>query len=68
MNRYGKGQRGICGEHLYAYFWEDCHDGLNDVIMQIIDVTDVRDPTRREAFWIEKRKCYEPLGLNVLEV
>ena len=22
MNRYGKGQRGICGEHLYAHFFE----------------------------------------------
>ena len=37
-------------------------------MMQTIDVTDVRDPTYREALWIEKLKCYTPLGLNALEM
>ena len=68
LNEYGKGQRDICGEHLYAHFWEDRHGGLNDVMVQIIDATDVRDRTYREAFWIEKSKCCTPLGLNVLEI
>ena len=28
----GVGQRGICGEHLYAdHFWENDHKGLDDV-------------------------------------
>ena len=63
-----EGQRGICGEHLYAHFWEDDHGGLNDVMVQIIDITDARDPTYREAFRIEKLKCYTPLGLNLVEM
>ena len=65
LNRYRKGQRDICGEHLYADFWEDGHGGFNDVMMPVIVVTDVRDPTYMEAFWIENLKCYTPLGLNV---
>ena len=40
LNWYGKRRRGICGEHLYAHFWEDGHGGLNDVMVQIIDITD----------------------------
>ena len=66
--RYERGQRGICGEHLYARFLEDRHIDLEDLSVKIIDVTDVRDPTARESFWIEKLKCYAPLGLNVMEV
>ena len=68
LRRYERRQRGICGKHLYAYFFEDEHIGLGDVSVKIIDVTDVRDPTVREGFWIEKLKCYAPLGLNVMEV
>ena len=44
------------------------HIGMKDLSVKIIDVTDVRDPTAREGFWIEKLKCYTPLGLNVMEV
>ena len=61
-------RRGICGEHLYAHFFEDEHIGLGDVSVKIIDVTDVRDPAVREGFWIEKLKCDAPLELNVMEV
>ena len=31
-------------------------------------VTDIRDPTVMESFWIDKLKCYAPPGLNVREV
>ena len=67
-NRYGGGQKGICGEHLYAHFWENDHKGLDDVCVQVIDVTDIRDPTCREAFfWIDKLNTSLPLGLNAVE-
>ena len=56
------------GEHLYAHFLEDEHIGLEDLSVKIIDVTNVSDQTAREGFWIEKLKCYAPLGLNVMEV
>ena len=68
LNWYGRGQRGICGEHLYAHFWEDGHKCLKDANTQIIDVTNVRDTTYREAFWIEKWNSCLPLGLNALEI
>ena len=35
--------------------------------VQVIDVTDVNNPTERESFWIEKLKTYIPMGLNVRE-
>ena len=50
MNRYGRGQRDICGEHLYAQFFEEGHLGLEDLEVQIVDVTDKRDPTKRKSF------------------
>ena len=68
LKRYEKGERGICAEHLYAYIFEDEHIGLGDLSVQIIDVTDVRDPTVKEGFWIQKLKCYAPLGLNLMAV
>ena len=68
LRRYERGQRGICGEHLYVHFFGDEYIGLEDVSVKIIDVTDGRDPTAREGFWIQKLKCYTPLGLNVMEV
>ena len=30
--RFEKGQRGICGEHLYAHFFEEGHSGSKDLI------------------------------------
>ena len=50
MNLYGKGQRWTCGEHLYSYFFEEGHLGLEDLEVQIRDVIDKRDPTKRETF------------------
>ena len=68
MNRYAKGQRGICGKHLYAHFFEEGHLGLEDLEAQIIDVTDKRDPTKRESFWVEKINSFSPSGLNVRDL
>lgn len=36
------------------------------MVVLIIDYPDVRNPTRREAFWAEKLKCYAPQGLSTL--
>ena len=62
--RYGKGQRGIPGEHLYSHFFSKGHEGVNDMTVLIIDKTDVREPTRREAFWAYKLNSFVPRGLN----
>ena len=37
------------------------------ICTQVIDVTDVNNPTERESFWIEKLNTYIPMGLNVRE-
>ena len=52
--RYGKGQKEICGKHLYSHFYTEGHSGIKDFSVQVIDVTDVNNPTERETFWIEK--------------
>jgi hypothetical protein len=52
---------------LYEHFFGEGHSGLSDVRVQIIDSTDVIKPTEREIYWIEKIKCYCPLGLNMRE-
>ena len=41
---YGKGQRGIAGEHLYAHFFQQGHQGLEEIRIMIIDKTDVSKP------------------------
>ena len=43
LKRFGKGQRGIVGEHLYAHFYEEGHKGIEDIQVKIIDCTDVND-------------------------
>jgi hypothetical protein len=35
--------------------------------VQVIDVTDVNNPTERESFWIEKLNSYVPCGHNLRE-
>jgi hypothetical protein len=67
LNRYGRWQRNICGQQLYAHFWGEGHSGLSDFLVQVIDVTDVNNPTERESFWIEKLNSYVPRGLNLRE-
>ena len=42
---FGRGQRGICGEHLYSHFFWKGHPGLTDFSVQIMDRTDIGDPT-----------------------
>ena len=67
MTRFGRGQRGICGEHLYSHFFSEGHSGLTDVSVQIIDKTEIGDPTTREVFWTHKLlKYFTPLGLNIM--
>lgn len=44
-------------------FGENGHKGVDNVVVQIIDVIDVRDPTCSVAFW-----TYIPLGINVLNI
>ena len=48
--RYGKGQRGICGQSLYAYFYTEQHEGLKDLEVNVIDVTDVNERNERKVF------------------
>ena len=67
LNRYGRGQRNIAGQHLYAHFYSEGHLGLRDFMVQVIDCTNVNNPTERESFWIEKLNCYVPHGLNLRE-
>ena len=46
----------------------DCEsEGLSDFLVQVIDVTDVNNPTERESFWIEKLNSYVPRGFNLRE-
>ena len=65
-NRFGDGNRGICGEHLYGHFFNEGRHGIDEVQVQIIDVTDVARPTVRESYWIDKLNCLALLGLYVL--
>ena len=53
--------------NLYSHFYTEGHSGIKDFSVQVIDVTDVNNPTERESFWIEKLKTYIPMGLNVRE-
>ena len=63
--RYGKGQRGMAGEHLYEHFFEAGHEGLSDMAYKIIDKTDFNKPVEREGFWAYKLNTFVPHGLNV---
>ena len=65
LNRYGRRQRNIPGEHLYSHFFEDGRKGLSDLVVKIIDKTDTRDPTARENFWVYKLNTFLPYGLNL---
>ena len=65
--RYGNGQRGICGQSLYAHFYTEQHECLKDLEAKVIDVTDVNKPNERESFWIEKLNTDSARGLNVRE-
>ena len=62
--RYGKGQRGISGEHLYAHFYEEGREGIENMAVKIIDKTSINEPTTRERFWTYKLNSFVPNGLN----
>ena len=48
--RYGKGQKEICGKHLYSCtFLYGRALGIKDFSVQVIEVTDVNNPTERES-------------------
>jgi hypothetical protein len=36
INRFSKGQRGLCGQHLYEHFFEEGHSGLKDFKAQLL--------------------------------
>ena len=67
LNRFGKGQKEICGKHLYSHFYTEGHLGIKDLSVMIIDVTNVNNLTERESFWMEKLCTYILTGLNVRE-
>ena len=64
LKRFGKGQRGIDSEHLYAYFYEE-HKKIEDIKVKIIDQTDVNDPTFRESFSTYKLDTFVSEGLSL---
>ena len=39
LNRFGKGVRGIADEHLCSHFFESGHNGLEDVRVKIIQLS-----------------------------
>ena len=65
LRKYGQGIRHMAGEHLYAHFFGEEHEGLADLRVIIIDKTNMNDPTQREAFWAYNLDTFVPKGLNV---
>ena len=61
----GRDKWGISGEHLCAHFYEEEHEGIENMIVKIIDKTDINEPTTREGFWAYKLKSFVLNGLNV---
>ena len=64
FKRYGKGQRNIPGEHLYAHFFKEGHEGLSDLTV-IIDRLDVKNLTEHEGYWIYRLNTFVPNGSNL---
>ena len=65
MIRFGRGQRGIPGEHLYKHSFEDGHKRLENMVVKIIDRTNIYDPTSKEGFLVYKLNSFAPNGLNL---
>ena len=63
--RHRKGQRGITGEHLYAHFFQQGHQGLDDIKIMIIDKTDVSKLEESKGFWVYILNTLIPDGLNL---
>ena len=49
---------------MYEHFFQSGHNGLEDIVVKIIDRADMNDPTRREGFWAYKLDSFVPKGLN----
>ena len=52
----------MAGEHLYAHFFEMEHRGIEDMLVTIIDKTNINEPTQREGFWAYKLYSFIPHG------
>ena len=65
LKRFGKGQRGIVGEHLYANFHEEGHMGIEDIQIEMINHMDINYPMCREGFWTYKLDTFVLKGLNL---
>ena len=59
----GEYREGIC----MRIFLRMAIRGLEDVIVTIIDQTDVSKPVEREGFWVYKLNSLVPHGLNLNE-
>ena len=67
VKRYGNGQRDIPGEQLYAHFYEGGHEGIKDLLVKIIDRTDISDSTKREGFLPYKLESFLHKGLSLMD-
>ena len=47
MGRVNRQRRGISGYRLYVYFYGEENEGINDMLVRIIDKTNVSEPTDR---------------------
>ena len=54
----------MAGEHLYAHYFEMGHRGIEEMLVTIIDKTNINEPTQREGFWAYKLNSFMPHGLN----
>ena len=64
LKRYERDQRNMPGEHLYAHLFEQDHEDLVDLTINIIDKTNIHNPTEREAFWTYKLNSLILKGFN----
>ena len=55
----------MAAEHLYAHFLAQVIMVMDDIKIIIIDKTNKKNPTLREAFWAHKLDTFVPKGLNV---
>ena len=61
---YGGNERGMAGEHLYAHYFSESHNGVQDAKVKITEKTNVACPKQREGFWAYKLNSFEPHGLQ----
>ena len=58
--RYGKGHEGIEED-----IWQEGHEGIENMIVKIIDKTNINEPTTREGFWAYRLNSFAPNSLNI---